>query len=258
MAPSAALKISPEPDDDPVFYPEEETLGEDVIQRLVAVAFQLLLQRYLDERGVVAFVGADQLMYYFQGDPTACVSPDVYVMPGITLAEYGRIGCWKKWQGGIVPSFALEIMSIHNKKKKDNRKSPARHDALGTNELVVFDPYSDELPARTRFRIFRRDQAGRLGCVERTNARQVWSEALGCYLRVVGQGNFQRLRITTDPHGDTLFPTEAEAQASRANDEARRADDEARRANDEAKRASNAEAENERLRAQIAELQRRS
>jgi hypothetical protein len=251
MAPSAALKISPEPDDDPVFYPEEEKLGEDVVQFLVAEAFRPLLQRYLDELGVRAFVGADQLIYYIQGDPTACVSPDVYVIPGITLDGYGRIGCWKKWQGSYVPSFALEIMSLHNKKKKDDRKSPARHDALGTKELVVLDPYADELPARTRFRIFRRDATGRLVLVHRTNERRIWSEVLDCHLCVVGEENFQRLRIFTGSEGETLFPTEAEAQAIRA-------DEEARRANDEAKRASEAEAELARLRAELAALQRRT
>lgn len=258
MAPSAALKVSPEPDDDPVFYPEEEKLGEDVVQFLVAEAFRPLLQRYLDELGIRAFVGADQLIYYVQGDPTACVSPDVYVMPGITLEGYGRIGCWKKWQGSYVPSFALEIMSLHNRKKKDDRKSPARHDALGTKELVVLDPYADELPARTRFRIFRRDSTGRLALVHRTNERQIWSEVLDCRLRVVGQENFQRLRIITGSEGDTLFPTEAEAQAMRADEAAKRANEEAKRANEEARRASEAEAELARLRAQIAELQRRS
>jgi Uma2 family endonuclease len=256
MAPATALKISPEPDDDPVFYPEEEKLGEDVIQSLVAGAFQPLLQRYLDEHGIRAFVGADQLIYYIQGDPSACVSPDVYVMPGVALEDYGRIGCWKKWQIGIVPPFALEIMSLHNKKKKDDRKSPLRHDALGTKELIVFDPYVDELPARIRFRIFRRDQAGRLVMLERTNVRQVWSEALGCYLRVVGTGNFQRLRLATGTDGETLFPTEAEAEARRADEEARRADDAARRANEATRRASDAEAELERLRARLAELER--
>lgn len=279
MAPSAALKLAL--DEDPTFYPEEEKLGEDVVQTLVAEAFRPLLKRYVDELGVRAFVGADQLMYYVQGDPTACVSPDVYVMPGEWLVnEVDRIGSWKKWECGVVPSFALEIMSLHNKKKKDDRKSPARHDALGTKELIVLDPYADKaygMRNHTRFRIFRRDAKDRLVLVETTNDPIVFSEVLDCHLRVVGRGNFQQLRIATGPNGETLFPTYAEAEAKRADDilkradaetlradaalkraqdEAKRAQDEAKRARDEAKRAAEAEAELERLRAELAALKR--
>jgi hypothetical protein len=35
---------------------------------------------------------------------------------------------------------------------------------------------------------------------------------LGCFLRVVGEGNQARLRLGTGPTGDDLFPTEAEAE----------------------------------------------
>jgi hypothetical protein len=122
---------------------------------------------------------------------------------------------------------------------------------LGTKELIVFDPYVDELSGRTRFRVFRRNQLGRLELAQLTNMDRVRSETLGCYVRAVGVSNDVRLRLTTGPDGNTFFPTEAEAQAMRADDEARRADDEARRASD-------AEAELERVRAQLAELQRRT
>jgi hypothetical protein len=245
MAPSAARKFSSEVDDDPTFYPSEEKLGEDWVQSHVGDAFRQLLESYVEAVALWAVVGKDQFMYYVQGDPTSCVSPDVYLLPGVSPPDDGeRLGSWKKWQIGTAPSFVLEIMSEHNKKKKDDRKSPLRHDALGTKELVVLDPYADErfkLRGRTRFRIFRRDSSGRLVLVQSTNERQIQSETLRCYLRVVGEGNSQRLRIATGPNGETIFPTRIEAEAQRADDEARRADDEAQRANEEAQRANEEE-----------------
>lgn len=236
MAPSTALKVSPEPDDDPTFYPEVDNVGEDVIQRFVAEAFRPLVQRYLDFRGEVAFVGADQFMYYIKGNPRACTSPDVYVLPGVKLTDYRRIGCWKMWQTNLPPSFALEIMSESDDGHKDREKSPQRHDALGTKELLVFDPYVDDLSGRTRFRLFRRNEKGRLALVLVTNIDRVWSETLGCYVRAVGVSDEVRLRLATGVDGEMLFPTEAEAQAQRADA---------------------AEAELARLREQLAELQRR-
>ena len=269
MAPAAALKLAL--NDDPTYYPEEEHLGEDVVQSLIVESFRPLLQRYMDERKVAAFVGADQMIYYTQYDASACVSPDVYVMPGtwgIGEDMEGRIGSWKKWECGVVPLFALEIMSSENKKQKDDRKSPARHDTLGTKELIVLDPYADKsfrMRRRTRFRIFRRNFRGDLVLVEQTNDTVIWSEALDAHLRVVGHGNLQKLRIATGPNGETLFPTKdeelaqlAEREAQRASLEAQRASLEAQRADQQARRAAEAEAELAQLRAQLAALQRKS
>jgi Uma2 family endonuclease len=281
MRSSAALRFPCDPQDDPTFYPEEEHLGEDLIQTLILELLRPLVEAYLEAQGVAAIVGRNQMMYYYQGDPTACVAPDVYVMPGLEVPEAPeRIGAWKKWECGVVPSFALEIMSDANKKKKDDRKSPARHDSLGTKELIVFDPYADEIFRRRnrfRFRIFRRNEKDKLLLVNATNEKFVFVESLGCHLRVVGTGQAQRIRIATGPNGEDIFPTRAEAEAKRAdaeakrandeaqraeaeakraNDEAQRANDLAQRANDEAHRANAAEAELERLRTELANLKR--
>lgn len=246
-ASSAALKFPCDPKDDPTFYPEEEHLGEDLIQTLILELLRPLVEAYLEAQGVAAIVGRNQMIYYYQGDPTACVDPDIYVMPGLSLPlDPDHVGAWKKWVCGVVPSFALELMSDANKKKKADRKSPARHDSLGTKELIVFDPYADEIFRRRnrfRFRIFRRNAKDQLLLVDATNEKSVFVEALGCHLRVVGTGQAQRLRLATGPNGETIFPTRAEAEARRAEAEARRADAEAQRAN-----------ELERLRAELARL----
>jgi Uma2 family endonuclease len=255
-------------DDDPTEYPVRGGLGKDWREMLVASNFRPLLQSFLEERQVNVFVGANQFIYYVRGDPDTRVLPSIYVMPNIDVTKLGYLGCWKTWQTGAIPCFALEIVSIHNWKKKAKLKSPMRHDALGTKELIVFDPFVDELRGRLRFRVYRRNDVGRLVLELPTNMPRVWSEVLGCHLQVVGQGNSQRLRIVTN---ETLFPTEVEAQARRADDARQRADDARQRADDaqqraddarqradnEARRASDAEAEIARLRAELDAMKRR-
>jgi hypothetical protein len=115
--------------------------------------------------------------------------------------------------------------------------APQRHDELGTQELVVFDPYVGAGPGRRRFRVHRRDRKGRLVVVEETNRAWVESQVLGCVLRCVGEGEGMRLRLGVGPEGVELVPTDAE----RAKKEAERARKEAERARKEAERAKAAE-----------------
>jgi len=50
-------------------------VGEDILQRWIIELLRPLLQRWLDDRHVVAFVGADQFVYWKQHDPHKRVGP---------------------------------------------------------------------------------------------------------------------------------------------------------------------------------------
>ena len=193
--------------EDLTFYPDHDDMGESALQRLMTELLRPLLARFLADQGVLAFVGADQFIYYIKGNPKAVVAPDVYVLPGVDPGVAPR--CWKAWESGVAPSFALEIMSEIDD-LKDVAHAPQRHDELGTKELVVFDPYIASAPGRTRFRVHRRDRRGKLTVVEETNRDRVKSLTLGCSLRCVGEGEEMRLRLGTGPEGRALFPTDAE------------------------------------------------
>lgn len=245
----AAWRLGAEDPDDPTFYPAFDDMGESALQRLMTELLRPLLARFLAERGIQAFVGADQFIYWIKGNPKAVVAPDVYVMPGLPSDVAPR--CWKVWQTGVAPSFALEIMSEEDE-SKDASQSPQRHHELGTGELVVFDPYVDVRSGRTRFRVHRRDERGKLVMVEATNADRVRSEVLGCVLRAVGGGDAMRLRVAVGAEGEVLFPTEAEvAQEARAAEIAARETLEAERV---ARR--NLELELARMRAELERLRR--
>jgi len=260
---SAAQRLGAEDPDDPTFYPAFDDMGESALQRLMTELLRPLLARFLAERGVQAFVGADQFIYWVKGNPRAVVAPDVYVMPGFSPDVAPR--CWKVWQTGVAPSFALEIVS-EDDEVKDLSESPGRHDELGTQELVVFDPYVDVRSGRTRFRVHRRDERGKLVVVEATNADRIRSEVLGCVLRAVGGGDTMRLRVTVDPEGDVLFPTAAEIaeaaarEAREAESKAREAESKAReaerRAHEEREARQRLEMELARMRAELERLRR--
>jgi hypothetical protein len=215
--------------DDPTIYPEGERVGEDIVQRWIAELLRPLVERWLRERGEVAFVGADQFIYYEQFNSTARVAPDIYVLPGVPPETHVRT--WKVWETGIAPRFALEIVSTDG--RKDYEEAPERHDAAGTEELVVFDPWPATRPRGEgiRWQIFRRGPKG-LARVETSDADRVASVALGGWLRVIGDALEQRVRLSSGPTGDAIFPTaeEAERHAKEAEREAKEAEREAKEA----------------------------
>jgi hypothetical protein len=88
----------------------------------------------------------------------------------------------------------------------------------------VFDPDFQEDDDRVRWQRYRKLKRGFVR-VEATNADRIRSRVLGCFLRVVGEGDEARLRLGTGPTGDVLVPTEAEAE--RTEKEAERAAKEA-------------------------------
>ncbi len=227
-------------------------MGEEMLQRLIMELLRPLVERWLAERGVKALVGADQFIYFRKGDIRGRVAPDVFVLPGVRPGR--RIKSWKVWQEGVTPSFALEIVSGDT--DKDYIEAPALYRELGVDELVIFDPDYEQEPERFRFQVYRRTP--KRGPVhEVSNEDRVWSKQLGCFVRAVGHGEDQRLRLGLRPHGDELFPTEAEHE--RAEKERERADKERERAEKERERAARMTAEEElkRLRGELERLRRK-
>jgi hypothetical protein len=230
-----------------VVYPESDHMGEHEIQRLIAELLRPLVDRYLARQGKSAHVGADQFIYWEEGNPTCRLAPDVYVLPGVDREV--AIASWKTWETGVAPSFALEV--VGSDIGKDYLDAPAEYAKLGVSELVVFDPHATATSrTRIRWQVFRRVARRGLVRVEVSQGDRVRSKVLGAWLRSVGAGGALRLRIGTGSEGDTLFPTEAEEEralkeAERAEKEAERAAKEQERAEKEAERALRLEAQAE-------------
>lgn len=193
---------------DPTFYPVEEKVGQDSLQVAIIELLRPLIERWYGMVGKPTFVGADQFIYYKQFDPHSVVAPDIYVLPGV---EPGiRVKSWKVWETGIVPSFALEVVASKDP-EKDYREAVTRYDELGVPELVVFDPDYKRHRDRVRWQRYRKLKRG-FAQVEISNEDRMRSHVLGCFLRVVGRGAGQRVRLATGAAGDDLVPTQAEQE----------------------------------------------
>lgn len=230
---------------DPTVYPTEDKMGEESLQRFIVELLRPLVERWLAEKKVLAFTGADQFVYWRQHDATRRVAPHVFVLPGVRPGR--RIKSWKVWEHGITPSFALEVVSADV--DKDYVDAPAAYGDLGVDELVLFDPDHETAPGRVAFQVFRRTKKHGLVRIESTSADRVKSRALGCWLRAVGVGDALRLRLATGPRGDDLVPTAEEYE--RGEKERERGEKERERGEKEREREARlaAEAEIARLRA---------
>ncbi|MEO7330310.1 MAG: Uma2 family endonuclease [Minicystis sp.] len=210
----AALKLPAPPRKrlhlpDPTFYPTDDHVGEDSLQTFILELLRPLVERWIALNKKPTFVGADQFIYYEQFAPTKVVAPDLYVLPGIAPGR--RIKSWKVWKTGIVPSFALEVVSSTDV-DKDYHEVPTRYAELGVDELIVFDPDHATTDDRVRWQRYRKLSRRGFVRVETTNADRMRSRVLGCYLRVVGEGDDARLRLGTGVSGEELFPSEAESE----------------------------------------------
>lgn len=190
---------------DPTIYPVEDDVGEHEIQTYILELLRPLVERYLSARGIRAHAGSDQYIYWAQYEPTSCVAPDVYVLPGVP--QDIAIDVWKVWERGVIPSLALEV--VGRDPHKDYELSPRRYADLGVKELIIFDPFPSG--DRRIFQVYRRLRGG-FRLVESTDADRVRSRELGCFVRVVGGGAATRLRLALGRSGDELFPTGEEAE----------------------------------------------
>ena len=87
------------------------------------------------------------------------------------------------------------------------------YNSTGVRELIVFDPEAPTLAdarkgrVRVRWQVYRRDDNGRLVSVEQSHSDRVKSEALCCWLRLVGAGDLRLIRIGLGLGGEDLFLT---------------------------------------------------
>ena len=181
-------------------------MGEEILQTWIVEAFRPLLEQFLAQRRERVFVGADQFIYWQQFSPTKAVASDVYVMPGVDPST--PVTCWKLWESGVVPTFALEVVTPDAGKDYDD--APRRYAELGVPELVIFDPHADERPERVRWQVYRRIARRGFVLVCATGADRVQSKALRCWLRQLGRGPETRLRLATGKRGERVVATREE------------------------------------------------
>lgn len=217
----------------------EENMPESTPHRDTVDLLKLLLLAFVARTRRNAHVAANLACRWDPERPAIGVDPDVAIIEP-TPPEAASLTSLRTWvPGHVPPRFAVEVVSGTNP-HKDYVAAPLKYAALGTRELVVFDP--DHLgPASLGgpyvIQIWRRreDQPTMARVYE--GAGPAYSSELGAWLVATREG---RLRIADDEQGRSLWLTEAEAEAAgrKQEAEARRQEAEGRRHAEEALRSS--------------------
>jgi Uma2 family endonuclease len=237
-------------------YPESDgkPLGEtDAHRREILAIIAMLEQFFADQPDV--YVSGNLMFYYKRGDPSAVVSPDVFVIKGVPKQERRT---YKLWEEHKPPVTIFEITS-RSTRLEDKGTKRELFAMLRVREYFLFDPLAEYLkPPLQGYRL----EGEEFIAMQPDAEGALISKDLG--LRMYRDGSYLRL-IDLATGQPLLRPAEldrarraAEATARAAEATARAAEATARaaeataRAEADARRA--AEAEVERLRAEIARL----
>ncbi|MEM9484604.1 MAG: Uma2 family endonuclease, partial [Cyanobacteria bacterium P01_F01_bin.116] len=99
------------------------------------------LRLYFKSRGSV-YVSGNLFIYYEEGNPKAVISPDVFVVFGVSQRKRRSYKTWQ--ENHKLPSFVLEITS-KTTKKQDQETKPELYASLGVEEYFQYDPTADYL-----------------------------------------------------------------------------------------------------------------
>lgn len=125
--------IYPETDGQPMT--ESDATREALIYCIEA------LKRHFESRRQV-YVSGNLFLYYKEGNPKAVISPDVFVIFGVTNRKRRTYKAWQ--EGNKLPAFILEITS-KTTQTKDEVTKPPLYASLGVQEYFQYDPTADYL-----------------------------------------------------------------------------------------------------------------
>lgn len=142
----------PLPRPEEIHYPESDgkPMGEtDVHIKEIMYLIQGLRAHF--EHVSDVYVAGDLLLYYKEGDPGACVVPDVMVVKGVPKGDRRT---YKLWEEGHAPSAVIEVTS-RSSRKTDLTTKKALYERWGVEEYFVHDPLGEYLRPRLQgFRLF--------------------------------------------------------------------------------------------------------
>ncbi len=83
------------------------------------------------------YVAGSMAVYYRQGDPSAMLAPDLFVVLGVEKKERRSYMIWE--EGGVVPTFVVEVAS-DSTSRLDATSKRATYERMGVREYWRFDP----------------------------------------------------------------------------------------------------------------------
>jgi Uma2 family endonuclease len=92
-----------------IHYPESDgkPMGETDVHIDALIYLREALKDFFRDDPRV-YVAGNMLLYYEEGNPAACVAPDVFVVQGVTKGERRT---YRLWEEGQAPTVIFEITS---------------------------------------------------------------------------------------------------------------------------------------------------
>ena len=136
------MAISVNPTTTPIEYPSTDGLpmAETDFQRKPLMYAVEALDAYFRHRPDV-YVSGNLFIYYEEGNPSAVVAPDVFVVFGAVKRDRSSYFLWREPKA---PDFVLEITS-KSTRNQDQQDKPRLYTSLGVREYVQYDPTGDYL-----------------------------------------------------------------------------------------------------------------
>ena len=119
-------------DDEGNYYPDSdgEPLPDGFEQEMPYLEIRWAVQNYFHARSDVVTSG-NTFIYYERGNPRRSISPDCYVVFGVSREAVARHNSYWVWDVGKPPDFALEIGSSSTGRRDTGYKrtlyAPDRH-----------------------------------------------------------------------------------------------------------------------------------
>jgi hypothetical protein len=182
-----------------------------------------VLEAWIERTGKAAYAARNLAIRFIEERPQIGIDPDVCLLDP-PPPEVERLTSLRLWEPGhVVPPFCVEVVS-HNHPHKDYSTIQERYAAIGTRELVVFDPLlagPSSLGGPVLLQFWQRDPEGVL---TRTafGFDPVYSNVLGAWLLP----SERELAIADDRDGEHVWLSTAELSKRRAGREQRRAEQE--------------------------------
>ena len=139
------------------------------------------LSRYF-ARNPHIYVGVDSFIYYYEGDVTRFVAPDIYVVLGV--GKHPQRRSFYTWSEGAVPTTIFEFLSDSTAYQDRHGKFEIYLGDMGAQEYFIHQPEMEKPP---EFRGWRRSPSGNIVEIVPDAQGGLFSEALNLWFRWTDQ-----------------------------------------------------------------------
>ena len=227
-------------------YPESdgEPMAETPKHQQVMIDCMDMLRSHFREVPDV-YIGGNMLLYYEEGNPRKSISPDVFMVRGLSQKD---LRTYKTWEQPPTLDFVLEVASPSTFENDFTVKKEIYAKILRVKEYYIYDPYGEIEPAFIGFRLVGEDYQEIAFVNERLP-----SEVLG--LELGEREGVLRLYNAVTEGWLSTSQERADAAEARAEQEASARQDAEARVEQEASARQDAEAELAKLRETLERLQ---